>query len=159
MIVKNILDEDFVNYKKPSMLIAFPSCSFKCERDCGRRVCQNSTLAVSPSHNVSVSYVADRYLQNPITQAVICGGLEPFDSWHDLYELVGYLRDHTEDDIVIYTGYTEEECASMGYINQLSVYPNIIVKFGRYVPDQDSHYDNVLGIQLASPNQYARQIS
>ena len=53
MIVKNILDEDFVNYKKPSMLIAFPSCSFKCERDCGKRVCQNSTLAVSPSHNVA----------------------------------------------------------------------------------------------------------
>ena len=39
MLVKGIIDEDFVNYKKPSMYIAMPNCSFKCDKDCGRAVC------------------------------------------------------------------------------------------------------------------------
>ena len=34
--------EDFTNYKKPSMYIAFPSCTFKCEGECGQKICQNS---------------------------------------------------------------------------------------------------------------------
>lgn len=45
------------------------------------------------------------------------------------------------------------------YIKELSVYPNIIVKFGRYTPNQDGHYDDVLGVHLASNNQYAERIN
>ena len=41
----------------------------------------------------------------------------------------------------------------------LELYENIIVKFGRYVPNQLPHYDNVLGIKLASDNQYAKVVS
>ena len=33
MVVKGIVDEDFVNYKVPSMTIMFPYCDFKCEVD------------------------------------------------------------------------------------------------------------------------------
>ena len=36
---------------------------------------------------------------------------------------------------------------------------NIIVKFGRFIPNQESHYDEILEVNLASPNQYARKIS
>ena len=36
---------------------------------------------------------------------------------------------------------------------------NIIVKFGRFIPDQESHYDEVLGVNLASNNQYAKKLS
>ena len=36
---------------------------------------------------------------------------------------------------------------------------NIIIKFGRYIPNQEKHYDDVLGIELASDNQYAEVIS
>jgi len=32
---------------------------------------------------------------------------------------------------------------------------NIIIKFGRFIPDQKSHMDETLGVELASPNQYA----
>ena len=32
---KCIVPTDFLNYKKPSMYIAFPFCSFKCEKECG----------------------------------------------------------------------------------------------------------------------------
>ena len=37
--------------------------------------------------------------------------------------------------------------------------PNIIIKFGRFVPMQQPHFDPILGVNLASDNQYAKQIS
>lgn len=157
MIVKEIRDEDFTNYKKPSMFIGFPSCSWKCERDCGMRVCQNSALAKAKSIHIEINDLVNRYLNNPITNSIVLGGLEPFDSWSDLNSLVNLLRVYTMDDIVVYTGYKEEEIQSK--IQYLCTYPNIIVKFGRFVPNQQKHYDEVLGVELASDNQYARRIS
>ena len=64
-----------------------------------------------------------------------------------------------QDDIVIYTGYTEEECWKRGWIELLSKVPNIIIKFGRFIPGQEKHLDAVLGVQLASDNQYAQRIT
>ena len=157
MIIKQLLDEDFVNYKKPSMFIGFSHCSWKCEKECGMQVCQNSTLAAAQSKNIGVKTIVSRYINNPLTSAICCGGLEPFDTWDDLYELVTYMRVLTQDDIVIYTGYYKEEIEE--YINKLKVFPNIIIKFGRFIPDQEKHYDDVLGIYLASDNQYAERIS
>lgn len=157
MIIKTIVDEDFVNYKKPSMFIAFPKCNWKCEQECGIRVCQNSTLAAAPDITKGVKTIVARYINNPITSAIVCGGLEPFDTWEDLYELITYLRIATRDDIVIYTGYYEEEIRE--YVNRLKIFSNIIIKYGRYIPNQKSHYDKVLGIHLASDNQYAEKVS
>lgn len=157
MIVKEVRDEDFTNYKKPSMFIGFSRCSWKCEKECGMRVCQNSTLAESPNIEIDANELVDRYLNNPITKSVVCGGLEPFDTWNDLKKLVTKLREKTNDDIVIYTGYKEKEIYNT--INQLKQFPNIIVKFGRFVPNQQAHYDEMLGVKLASDNQYARRIS
>lgn len=157
MIIKQLLDEDFVNYKKPSMFIGFPACSWKCDRECGMQVCQNGALATSQIKNIGFKTIVNRYINNPITSSVVCGGLEPFDTWDDLYCLVTYLRLSTQDDIVIYTGYYKEEIEV--YINELKVFPNIIIKFGRYIPGCEKHYDEVLGIYLASDNQYAERIS
>jgi organic radical activating enzyme len=157
MIIKQLIDEDFVNYKKPSMFIAFPSCTFKCEKECGQKMCQNSDLMQSPNIEITTSDLVYRYLSNPITSAMVCGGLEPFDSWEDLYELIAKLRQQTEDDVVIYTGYKENELKHE--ISKLSLFPNIFVKFGRFVPNQQKHYDSVLGINLASDNQYGVQLS
>ena len=61
MIVKNIIEEDFSNYKKPSMFIAFPTCSFKCEKECGSQVCQNSELAKSPNIEISYDNIIKKY--------------------------------------------------------------------------------------------------
>lgn len=155
--IKGIIDEDFVNYKKPSMYIAFPKCDFKCDKECGRAVCQNSALAKSPNIETVAKKLVQRYLHNPMTEAVVFGGLEPFDTPKDLFFLVSLFRSYTEDDIVIYTGYTEEEMEEM--VKKLKNFTNIIVKFGRFIPDQKSHYDEVLGVKLASPNQYAIKIS
>lgn len=157
MIIKGIQDEDFVNYKKPSMFISFPSCTWKCDRECGKKVCQNGALVTTPNIEISVKTIIDRYINNPITKAVVCGGLEPFDTWNDLQEFVIELRQKSQDDIVIYTGYKKEEISYA--VDWLNLFPNIILKFGRFVPDQQKHYDEVLGIYLASDNQYAERIS
>jgi len=60
----------------------------------------------------------------------------------------------SNDDIVLYTGYNEDEICDK--IHLLSQYRNIIVKFGRFIPNQEKHYDEILGVELASPNQYAK---
>lgn len=172
MIIKGIRDEDFTQYKKPSMFVIFPSCSWKCEKECGERVCQNSALAQSPNIEVNVEDIVDRYIRNPITSAIVIGGLEPFDNFMDLLYLIEGLRNKNQDDIVIYTGYTEDELETgwfevgnrptktrkWGY-DTLKQFPNITVKFGRYIPNQQPHFDEVLGVSLISDNQYARRIS
>ena len=153
MKIKGLITEDFVNYKKASMTIIFPYCTFKCGKD----YCQNSSLAKTPIIEISIDDLVNRYINNPITEAVVMQGLEPFDSWNDLKEFVQKLREYNNDDIVIYTGYNKDEVSK--YIEELSVYPNIIIKFGRYIPNQEKHYDDVLGVHLISNNQYAERIS
>ena len=157
MLIKGIIDEDFINYKKPSMIIEMPFCDFKCDKECGERVCQNSALATAANISIPINDIIDRYISNDITHAIVFQGLEPFDSWRDLSSLVWQLRKRTQDDIIIYTGYTEKELTEKLLILELS--PNIIIKFGRYIPNQESHYDDILGVKLASDNQYAKKIS
>lgn len=153
MKIKGLITEDFVNYKKVSMTIMFPHCTFKC----GAEHCQNSPLAKSKTYDVDIDETIERYLNNPITEAVVMQGLEPLDSWSDLLLFIDRFREKSQDDIVIYTGYFKEEIANK--TNILKMYDNIVVKFGRYIPNQEKHYDDVLGVELASPNQHAERIS
>ena len=157
MIIKQLIDEDFSNYKKASMFIGFPKCTWKCEKECGMRVCQNSTLSQSPDININVNDLVKRYLSNPLTNAIVCGGLEPFDSVTDLRLLIEGIREQTNDDVVIYTGYKKNEI--MKHITWLIEFKNIIIKYGRFIPNQQKHYDEILGVYLASDNQYAEKIS
>lgn len=157
MVIKNLIDEDFVNYKKPSMLIGMPYCTFKCDKECGQQVCQNSALATAPNIEVNPMDLIARYENNNLTQAVVFGGLESFDSWADLYNFIFLFRSVSDNDVVIYTGYTKCEIADK--MKQLKQFPNIIIKFGRYIPNQQPHYDEILGVDLASDNQYAERIS
>lgn len=157
MKVKGIVFEDFLNYKKPSLFIIFPYCNFKCDKDCGLKVCQNSSLAKEKEIEYSIDKIVNNYIENDITKAIVCGGLEPMDSFDDLKGLVGALRIKTNDDIVIYTGYREEEIEDKA--NDLKQFANIIIKFGRYIPNDKEYYNDILGINLASRNQYAKKIS
>lgn len=157
MKIKFLVEEDFVNYKKPSMFIGFPTCTWKCEKECGKKMCQNSSLAHSPDIEITHEEIVNRYLNNPISKAIVFGGLEPMDKWEDVAILIHEFRKHTDDDIIIYTGYYEMEIIhDIEYLRQN--YDNIIVKFGRFIPDRESHFDDVLGIKLASDNQYAERI-
>jgi hypothetical protein len=153
MKVKGVISEDLVNYKKISMTIMFPHCDFKC----GAELCQNSPLAKSKTYDVDIDKTIEKYLNNPITEAVVMQGLEPIDSWVELQLFIEKFREKSNDDIVIYTGYYKKEIIDK--INWLKSYDNIVVKFGRFIPGHNKHYDNVLGIELASDNQYAEVIS
>ena len=160
MVIKDLVDEDFVQYKKPSMFIIFPYCDFKCDREAGCSICQNSRLVHEPNIDISIDSIIERYISNPMSNAIVCGGLEPFDSWNDLYQLVTDFRNNNiKDVIVIYTGYTAEEINDRGYIGELKKYPNIIIKFGRFIPNQPHCYDELLGVELTSSNQYSIRIS
>lgn len=159
MLIKSFKDEDFVNYKKPSMFIIMPHCSFKCDKENGCLMCQNSSLVHEPTHDVDTGALVKRYTQNSITKAVVFGGLEPFDTAEDIVEFLYHLRKiwARKDDVVIYTGYEEWELISNPYYEQILEYGNIIIKYGRFRPNQSPHYDEVLGVNLVSDNQYARR--
>ena len=169
MQVKGITDECFSDYKVPSMFIAFPSCTFKCDRENGCNLCQNSFLAQEPNITISKEELIERFLANPITEAIVCGGLEPFDSILDLSSFIECLRTKYESNapVIIYTGYTEQEIfegkfgpspiALRSIIRRITTIGNVIIKYGRFRPNQEKHYDDVLGVVLASPNQYAKQ--
>ena len=156
--IRGLIEEDFVNYKKPSIYIAFPYCTFKCDKECGYSVCQNSSLVTnSEIINIDEQKIVNRYIDNPITTSIVISGLEPFDSYKDLFILIKAFREKTLDDIIIYTGYNKNEIENS--IEELKQFKNIFIKFGRFIPNQEKHYDEVLQVTLASPNQYGEKIS
>lgn len=159
MQLRGMQDEDFVNYKIPSLVLATSFCAFKCDKEYGEPICQNSELAKAPIVEIDADTIISRYLGNPITRAICLAGLEPFDQFRDVVELITLLRYkyHCDDMVVIYTGYNKDEIKS--YISILKRFKNITVKFGRYIPNQEKHHDDVLGVALASDNQYAEVIS
>jgi hypothetical protein len=139
------------------MFLIFPYCTFKCDKENGTQICQNAALINEEEHDISIIDLIYRYLNNPLTHAVVCGGLEPFESFNDVYDLVVAFREKTNDDIVIYTGFYKFEIQK--YVDKLADFPNIIIKFGRFIPNQQKHFDDILGIYLASDSQHAERIS
>lgn len=157
MLVKDVIDVDYVNYKKPSMIIAMPKCSFKCDKLNGKKVCQNSMLAEQRDIDVDFKTLITRYL-NSSAQAICFQGLEPFDSYNELLCFIKDFRANSMDDIVIYTGYDRNEIENM--VRYIAAYGirNVIIKFGRFIQGHQPHYDEILGVNLASDNQYAERI-
>ena len=153
MKVVGLIDEDFINYKKASMVIMFPCCDFKC----GFENCQNKELTKAELILIEPQKLVDRYINNPITKAVVLGGLEPFDSFEDVKEFLKELNKVSSDPVVIYSGYNKYEIEDK--VKDLTtIYPNLIIKFGRYIPEKNKRFDEVLGVWLASDNQYAEEI-
>ena len=158
--LKGVIMEDFVNYKVPSMFLITSYCNWKCckEANIDITVCQNQSLAKQDVKEFNYETLLKAYQKNNISQAIVVGGLEPFEQSDELIGLVKYLRDNKcTDTFVIYTGYYPNEIQSQ--IDKLKPLGNIIIKFGRYIPNHNPHYDNVLGIYLASDNQYGEMIS
>lgn len=161
MRVLTIVDERFDDYKKPAMFIGTISCGGKCCIEAGipTSVCQNDEWRSRAPVEADNFELCERYLNNKITEAVVFGGLEPFEQFCEMEEFIHDLRlgFGCSDDIVIYTGYYPEEIKEQ--LKILSAYKNIVVKFGRFVPNGTSRFDDVLGVTLASDNQYAERIS
>lgn len=160
MKIKYIQDEAFSDYQKPYMFIGTCMCSFKCCIEAGIpiKVCQNSNWTQEVlDHNVNNDLIVERYLSNHITEAIVFGGLEPLDQFDELIELIRLFRQKTQDSIIIYTGFYKYEI--LNYIDQLKQFTNIIIKYGRFIPNDTPRFDDVLGITLISHNQYAEKIS
>lgn len=141
------------------MFLITPYCDFKCDKENGTQICQNLDVIKEPIVDISYEELFNRYKENKITKAIVIGGLEPFhpETFDEVYDLVKYFRwENCFDDIVIYTGYDVDEI--LDECMCLMKFANIIVKFGRYIPNQESHYDELLGVNLASPNQYAAEL-
>lgn len=161
MRVNTIVDEDFINYQKPAMFIGTISCGGKCCIEGGfpLSVCQNDGWRGCAPVNIKDKVIVKRYLQNKISHAIVLGGLEPLEQADEVVELIRTLREdfNCHDDVVIYTGYYPDEVTAI--LDELQKFDNIVVKFGRYIPNIKSHFDEVLGVNLASDNQYAVRIS
>lgn len=160
MKIKQVVSEDFVNYKRPSIFFGVGTCDFKCCREGGFdiSVCQNSELATAKEFELDEDYVFRLYQSNGITKAIVIGGMEPMLQFDDVLSLLKYFRGRgCDDDFVVYTGYYRHEIEDK--ISQLAKYKNVVVKYGRYVPNNEKHFDEVLGVWLASDNQYAERIS
>lgn len=159
MRVKDIIELDFVNYKKPSMFIGMPHCTFKCDKECGCNVCQNSDLAKAPTIEIDDEEIIQRYISNPITEAIVFGGLESFDTFKELYGFIKIFREKSNDDIVIYTGYYPDEIKDkIEELKSVAVDTNIVIKFGRFIPNKPHRFDDILGVELSSDNQYAKKL-
>lgn len=160
MKIKGLVDEDFVNFKLPCMFISIGICNWKCciEANIPVTVCQNSNLAKQKDIDTPIDEIFNRYISNPISEAIVIGGLEPMMQFEDVYNLIKYFRSKgVNDTFVIYTGYYPNEIQDK--IEKLKAFKNIIYKFGRYVPNQEKHFDDKLGINLISDNQYGEVIS
>ena len=105
MRIKGLQDEDFVNYKKPSMFIGTSLCDWKCcnEQCLDKNICQNSSLANSKTIDVSADEIYRRYINNPITKAVVIGGLEPILQFTEVLDLIynkGDIPDYVKTILV-----------------------------------------------------------
>lgn len=160
MRVKSIVSERFQDYKLPSMFIATCFCDYKCCTELGLDIgmCQNAPLAQMEDKDIDDQIIYEQFVKNPITKAVVVGGMEPMIQINEVVDLIKLFRNQGEDcQFVIYTGYYPNEIPEP--LERLKQYKNIIVKFGRYIPNSQSKYDEILGVTLASSNQYAEIIS
>lgn len=157
--VKEIVDENFQDYKKSAMMIATVKCDFKCFTELGisPTICQNMEVSKKANIEMEIKTIFKRYISNPITHAVVIGGLEPMLQFDEIFSLIKYFRDNKcEDDFVIYTGYCKEEIEEE--VNILKNLGNIVIKYGRFIPESNKRFDEVLEIYLSSDNQYAEKI-
>lgn len=159
MKIRTIVDEVFQDYKKTAMMIVTCKCDWKCmtEQGLSPEVCQNYHLTKEKDVDMPDNEIIKRYTNNKITNAIVINGLEPFLQFGELVTFIDKLRQVCNDDIVIYTGYYPHELG--GELKTLKRYKNIIIKFGRYIPNRNKIYDNILGVELISDNQFALKIS
>lgn len=137
----------------------FPYCNLKCDKENGASVCQNSALLQAPNIDIPFEKIWQMYKQNPLTKGFCFQGMEPLDSEMEVYSFIDFIRagKDCEDPIIIYTGYNREEKEE--FVQIIKNYSNIIIKWGRYLINNEPHYDEILGIKLASDNQYAEMVS
>ena len=158
--LRGIVMEDFCNYKEPSMFLITSYCDFKCCHEAGlpESVCQNEPMIKDTEvKDYDIDHIIQAYLDNDISQAVVFGGLEPMMQFTEVLNFIDEFRKVSDDPVIIYTGYNKDELEVE--LEDLIKYgkKNIIVKFGRFIPNANSRYDEILGLELISDNQHAER--
>ena len=159
----NLIDvktDDITDYLKTSLLLVTPKCSGKCGEKC-----QNYFLIKNATtKQYAVSSIVNLYNNLTTHNAVVFAGLEPFDTFNDTQILVdAFLQNDKPIDIVIYTGYYQQSITDkvnvllQKLIKTKSTNKTIIIKFGPYIAENRSYYSNILGIKLATDNQYVKR--
>lgn len=159
MHFKDIVFEDFVNYKEACMFVTCGTCDGKCwvEQGLPPTTCQNYELNKVEDIYVDDDVIIKRYMDDSITHAIVFGGLEPMTRIDEIVEFITKLREQRcYDPCVIYTGFYPDEIEEDLY--RLAPLGNIVFKFGRYIPGHEPHEDEVLGVMLASDNQWGEEI-
>lgn len=156
----DIIDNDFINYSEATFnILAGISCTFKCCPD-NPTICHNNPLCKKEKIKCDIFKIIDRFNSQNICKTITFQGLECLDNLKQILWFIYHFRKTNNNTIIIWTGYTKDECEDLIYlIKEKMKWENIIIKFGRYVPNQQPHYDEVLGVNLASDNQYAERIS
>lgn len=141
------------------MFLGTTSCDWKCckESNIPCSICQNYPWSNNPVKEFNNEDIINMYLKDGLEESIVFGGLEPILQFQEVIPFIDEFRKVSEDGIVIYTGYYKEEIEKE--IEGLKKYKNIIIKFGRYIPNRNNRYDEILGVTLASDNQYAEKIS
>ena len=98
---------------------------------------------------------------NPFVDAIVIGGMEPLKQFDELINFLNAKKEHKSEkvnnaDVVIYTGYYPNEIKAE--LLALREFPNIIMKYGRFIPNIEGRFDPILGVNLASNNQYAEKL-
>ena len=162
----DVKTDNMTDYKKTSLLLVFPMCSGKCGEKC-----QNyHMIGKTKTKNFKIKSIIELYNNLKQHQAIVCAGLEPFDTFDDLYNIFeAFLSNIKPVDFVIYTGYTYDELHKTKQIDDLlkcfykhlNISKNLIIKFGRYNEDQscNSYISKILGVKLATGNQHVIKFS
>lgn len=156
----DVKSDDMVDYKKTSLLLAFPCCFKNCED------CQNKHLRTQEVIEYSVSSIVNYYNRLSEHQAIVCAGLDPIDSLPELEIILKTLLNNNKSvDFVIYTGYKKDEIGLYVLPYLLSCFEKygketdkLIFKFGEYNKNnKNSYFSKILGVNLVGDNQVAEQ--
>ena len=151
---------DFINNKKITFnILAGISCTFKC-CEANPELCHNYHLINETPIKRNIHKVIELYKSQQLSQNITFqGGLEVLDNIKQLLWFIYFFRLDCKDDIFIWTGYTKRECDTFIKLVHMMEWENIYIKFGRFIPNNTPHFDNVIGVNLISYNQYAERIS
>ena len=162
MKLRAIIEEDCNHYKDFSMVLFAPYCNWKCCKESNIPVeeCANQSFQKEPVMDFSNGFILQKYLSNPLQNALCIAGAESLDS-DDLNDFIKFFRQSVNDIIIVYTGYTITEPKVKNFIDWIfkNNIQNVILKIGRYIPNDIPHIDPILEIPLASNNQFAIKIN
>lgn len=164
----DVATDNVTDYKETSLFLVFPYCSGKCGEEC-----QNKDLRKKEIKEFNTEDIIKFYQSLDTHNAVVCGGLEPWDSSEELKQLVkdfaiaSFVK---PVDFVIYTGYdnlckryfNDVYCETgkdfFDLLQTWTIYANpgsnLIIKQGKYdINRKFPWHSDLLGVDLATNNQ------